>query len=76
MSPAEELQTAIRKLRSRAGRRTRYAAPLADLLADIATITPESMREPYAGTWQGRGLAVARAINNTTRRDDTAGTAP
>lgn len=37
--------------------------PLADLLDAIADISRGLRSEPYEGTWQGRGLRVARAIN-------------
>lgn len=37
--------------------------PLADLLDAVADISRGLRAEPYEKTWQGYGLAIARAIN-------------
>jgi len=42
--------------------------PLANLLDAVADISRGLRAEPYEKTWQGYGLAIARAINGGTPR--------
>lgn len=65
MSPEAEIRSAVHRLRTTPARA--HDEPLADLLDAIADITTGLTRDPYEGTWQGRGLAVARRINGGTR---------
>lgn len=71
MQPADELRAAAAEMRRGRGRKARYAAELAELLDAIADISTDLTTEPYAGTWQGRGLAVARAILRKEAADAT-----
>lgn len=65
MSPELEIRKASATVRSDRSYplADHLRAPLADMLDAVADIAVNLHAEPYAGTWQGRGLAIARAIN-------------
>lgn len=66
--PETEIRVAVYRLRRDPAHNTAdHAGELADLLEAIAAIAVGLTRDPYEGTWQGRGLAVARAINGSTK---------
>jgi hypothetical protein len=46
----------------------RLRGPLAALLDQAADISRGLDRDPYEGLWQGRALAIARAITKETTR--------
>lgn len=58
MSPEAEIRSAVHRLRTTPARA--HDEPLADITTGLT-------RDPYEGTWQGRGLAVARQINGGAR---------
>lgn len=68
MSPELEIRAAADTLRRRVPH-TRLSTALTDLLDAVADICINMHAEPYAGTWQGRGLAIARALGDSGPSD-------